>query len=63
VSTRVIGGKFTPVDGDPGGQIFPKVYSGKFAAGVNDDGGEFTNEVDNANGEFATGVNDTYSHQ
>jgi hypothetical protein len=48
VSTRVIGGKFTAVVGNPGGQIFPMVYGGKFAAGVNDDGGEFTTEVDDA---------------
>ncbi len=44
-------------------QIFPKVYGGKFAAGVNDDGGEFTTNVDDANGEFAAGVNDTNGHQ
>jgi hypothetical protein len=57
------GGKFTAVVGNPGGKIFPKVYGGKFAAGVNDDGGEFTTEVDDANGEFAAGVNDTNGHQ
>jgi hypothetical protein len=52
VSTRGIGGKFIAVVGNPGGQIFPKVYGGKFAAGVNDDGDEFTTEVDDANGEL-----------
>ncbi len=48
MSTHVIGRKYTAVVGNPGGQIFPKVYGGKFAAGVNDDGGEFTTEVDDA---------------